>query len=80
MDNVPKETHIVSVMTSKPLKTVARVRGEMDDRLLPHPIRRQSRLTARGKNPQRIQATKRKALQIKRAKFNADSKFLKTVM
>ena len=28
MDNVPKETHAVSVMTSKPLETVARVRDE----------------------------------------------------
>ena len=39
-DNVSKETHVVSVML---------VREGKDDRLLPHPIRRQSRLTARDK-------------------------------
>ena len=40
-DNVPKETLVVSVMTSKcPLETRAKVRDEKDDRLLPHPIRR----------------------------------------
>ena len=48
MDSVPKETHAVSVMTSKPLETVARVRDEEDERPL-HPIRRQNRLTARDK-------------------------------
>ena len=58
MDNVAKETHVVSVMTQLPLETVARVRDEKDDRLLPHPIRRQNRLTARDKNPQRNQAIK----------------------
>ena len=51
MDNVPKETHVVSVMTSKPLETVAKVRDEKDDRLLLHQIRRQNRLTPRDKNP-----------------------------
>ena len=40
MDNVPKETHVVSLMISKPLETVAMVRDEEDDRLLLHPIRR----------------------------------------
>ena len=35
MDTVPKETHVVSVMTSKPLETVAKARDEEDDRLLP---------------------------------------------
>ena len=48
MDNVPQETHVVSVMTQEPLETVAMARDEKDDRLLPHPIRRQ-RLTARDK-------------------------------
>ena len=41
-------------------KEVAVVRGEKDDRLLLHPIRRQNRLTARDKNPQRDQAEKGK--------------------
>ena len=49
------ETHAVSVMTSKTLETVAEFRDEMDDRLLPHPSRRQSRLTVK-------KETKRKAL------------------
>ena len=52
MDNVPKETHLVSVMTLWPLETRAKV--EKGDRLLPHPIRRQNRLTARNKKPHRI--------------------------
>ena len=45
MDNVPKETHAVSVMTQRPLVTVAVVRDQNYDRLLPLPIRRQRRLT-----------------------------------
>ena len=45
MDNVPKETHLVSVMTHKRLETVAKVRDEKDDRLLLHPTRRQNRLS-----------------------------------
>ena len=49
MDNVPKETIVVS-----------EVRDEKGDRLLPHPIRRQNRLTARNKNPHRDQAINRK--------------------
>ena len=61
MDNVPKETHIVSVMTSWPLETRAKVRDEKGDRLLPHPTRRHNRLTARNKNPHRDQAVNRKA-------------------
>ena len=76
MDNVPKETHVVSVMTSKPLGTVARVRDEKDDRLLLHPIRRQIRLTARDKNPHRDQAVNRKTHLI-RVKFHADSSSVK---
>ena len=73
MDSVPKETHVVSVMTQQLLETVAMARDEKDDRLLLHPIRRQNRLTARGKNPHRDQARKRKALQTKERKFHADS-------
>ena len=46
MDNVPKESHAVSVMTKLPLATVAKVRDWKDDRLLPHQIRRK-RLTVR---------------------------------
>ena len=53
MDNVPKETHVFSVMTSKTLETEDKVRGEKDDHLLLHPNRRQNRLTARDNNPQR---------------------------
>ena len=45
MDNVRKETHVVSVMTSKTLETEDKVRDKKDDRLLMHPIRRQNRLT-----------------------------------
>ena len=60
MDNVPKETHVVSVMTLLPLETVAKVRDEKDDRFLLHPIRRQNRLTARVKNPRKDQAVNRK--------------------
>ena len=77
MDNVPKETHVVSVMTNQPLETVAKVRDEKGDRLLLHPIGRQNRPTAKDKNPQRDQAAKRKALQT-RAKFHADSNSAKT--
>ena len=58
MDNVRKETHVVSVMNG-PLETVAVVRDKKDDRPLPHQIRR-PRLTAREKNPQKNQATEMK--------------------
>ena len=54
-DNVPKETHAVSVMIQEFLETVAKVRDEKDDRLLLHPIRFQNRLTEK-------KATKRKIL------------------
>ena len=60
MDNVRKETHIVSAMIQR-LETVE-LRHEKDDRLLPHQIRR-PRLTER--YPQKDQATEEKALQIK---------------
>ena len=53
--------------TSKLLETVARVRDEMDDRLLLHPIRRQNRLTG-DKKPHRDQAVNRKTHLI-RVKF-----------
>ena len=76
MNNVPQETHVVSVMTHKPLEIVAKVRDEKDDRLLLHPIRRQNRLTERDKNPQRDQLKKRNALWT-RMKFHADSKSVK---
>ena len=76
MDTVPKETHVVSVMTQQPLETVVLARDEKDDRLLPHPIRRQ-RVTVRDKNYQKNQATKKKALQMKGAKFHTDSEFFK---
>ena len=72
MDNVPKETHVVSVMTSLLLETEGMVRGEKDDRLLLHPIRSQNRLTARDKNPHRNQAIDRKTQWI-RVNFHSDS-------
>ena len=43
MDNVLKETIVVSVMTHWPLGTRAKVRDEKGDGLLPHPIRRHNR-------------------------------------
>ena len=60
MDNVPKETRVVSVMTDWFKEICMVVRDEKDDRLLLHPIRRQNRPTARDKNPHRDQAVKRK--------------------
>ena len=76
MDNVPKETHVVSVMTHKTLGTEEKVRDEKDDRLLLHPIRRQKRLTARDKNPHRDQAVNRKT-HWSRVEFHADSSSVK---
>ena len=76
MDNVSKETHVVSVMTQWPLETVAQVRDEDGDRLLPHPIPSQNRLTARNKNPHRDQAIDRKTPKT-RVKFHAESDTLK---
>ena len=72
MDNVPKETHAVSVVTLWPLEARVKARDEKGDRLLPHPIRRQNRLTARDENPHRDQAINRKTREI-RVKFHADS-------
>ena len=63
MDNVPKETHVVSVMTSKCFwKQWQRSETKKDDRLLLHPTRRQNRLTARDKNPYSDQAVNRKLI------------------
>ena len=76
MDSFPEETHVVSVMTHKPLETMAKVRDKKDDRLLLHPIRRQNRLTARGKNRHRDQAGNRKA-HWTRVKFHADTNSVK---
>ena len=76
MDSVPKETHVVSVMRSKPLETMARARDEKDDRLLLHPIRKQNRLTAWDKNPHRDQAVNRKTHLI-RVNFHAVSNYVK---
>ena len=58
MDNVRKESHVVSLM-NLPLETVAELRDEKDNRLLLHPNRRENRLTARDKNPRRDQAKKK---------------------
>ena len=74
MDNVRKETHVVSVM-NQPLETVAGFTDEKDNLPLPHQIRR-PRLTAREKNPQKIQATEMKALQTKGATFRADTEIV----
>ena len=65
MDNVPKETIVVT-----------EVGDEKGDRLLPHPIQRQNRLTARNKNPHRDQAINRKTRKTK-MKFHADSNSVK---
>ena len=62
MDNVPKVTHVASVMTHKTLETEDKVRDEKDDHLLLHPTRRQNRLTARDKTPPKDQAVNRKTL------------------
>ena len=64
---VQKETHVVSVMTDK-----APGNSGSGQRRKGHPIRRQNRLTAREKSPQRDQAIKRKALWT-RVKFHADT-------
>ena len=71
MDNVQKETHVVSVMTDLHKETCAVVTDEKDDRLLPHQIRR-PRLTKEEKNLQK--QAERKALQTKGAKFRAVTK------
>ena len=76
MDSVPKETHVVSVMTSKTLETEDKVRGEKDNRLLLHPTRRQNRLTARDKHPHRDHAANMKTHVI-RVKFRAESDSVK---
>ena len=44
MNNIQKETHVVSVMTNLHKETCAVVRGKMDDRLLLH-LTRRPRLT-----------------------------------
>ena len=79
MDNVPQETHAGSVVTHKPGNIGKKSKIKKDDRLLLHQIRRK-RLTKVKENQQKkhIQATKRKALQIKGAKFHADTGFAKT--
>ena len=69
-DNVPKETHVVSVMTSKTLETEEKVRGEKDDRLLLQPNRRQNRLTAK-------KATKRRIL-TREVRFRAEFNIVST--
>ena len=38
MDSVPKETHVVTGMTSKTLETEDKVREEKDDRPLSQPL------------------------------------------
>ena len=76
MNNVQKETYVVSVMTDKHKETCAVVTDKKDDRLLWHPIRR-SRLT-KGEKSSKHLATERKALQTKGARFRAVTKTVKT--
>ena len=76
MDNVPDETHALSVMIQESLETVAKIRDRKEDRLLPQPTRRQNRLTARSKKPHRDQAINRK-IRVTRVKFHADSNSVK---
>ena len=54
MDNVPEETHVVSVMTQEPHVTVAKVRDQKDDRLLLNPTQRQNRLTGDPEKPNEV--------------------------
>ena len=72
-DNVPKETHAVSVMTPRPLATVAVTRDQKDDRFLPYPLRRQSRLTEKGdkeeSSDKRSQTVCRKNVKTRRVSF-----------
>ena len=75
-ENVPKETHVVSVMTLQPLETRAVVRDEKGDRLLQHSIRRKHGLTARDQNPHWDEAANRKTHLI-RVKCHADSTSVK---
>ena len=79
VDNIPKETHVVLVMTIWPLETRAKVRDEEGDRLLSHPTRRQNRLTARNQNPHRDLAINMKT-RMTRVKFHVDSKSEKSLM
>ena len=79
MDHVPKETHVVSFMTHSPVETRAKVRDEQGDRLRPHPMQKQNRLTATNKNPHRDQAINRKTRKT-RTIFHADSNSVKSVM
>ena len=48
MDNVPKETHVVPVMTHKTLETEDKAIYEKDDRLLPHLFRQQKQTDGEG--------------------------------
>ena len=76
-DNVPKDTPVVSDMTLHwLLETAAGVREEKDDRLLPHHMQRQKRLTERNQKPFNDQAITRKT-QKRTVKFHADSDSVK---
>ena len=77
MDNVPKETHVVSVMTSKTLDTEAKARDEKDDRLLLASIRRQNRLDGEGQKSSQGSDSKQESSWT-RVKFHADSNSIKT--
>ena len=62
-----------------PLETRAKVRDEKDDRLLPHPTRRQSGLTARNIKPHRDQAINKKNSSDKRSEIPCRIKFCKNL-
>ena len=73
-DNVPKETRAVSVMRHELLEIKAgKASDKKDDRLLPHLILRQLRLTSRCKHSHRDQAIKRKDPCITGVNFNDDT-------
>ena len=70
LDNVRKETHVVSVMIQR-LATDARIIEQKDGCPLPHQIRR-PRLTERERYLKKVQAIEEKAIQTKGAEFRAD--------
>ena len=77
MDNVQKETRVVSVMTNLHKETCAVVRDKQDDRLVLHQTRR-PRLTKGETNPQKHQTTEKNVLKTRGAKFRAVTQIVKT--
>ena len=77
MDNIQKETHVISVMTDWYKETCTVVRDEKDDRLLPHQIRR-PRLTEEKKILQKNIRQQRGKLFRQGTTFHAVTKIVKT--